>query len=82
MEGCRGINQAKRYNCPFKRPIASMESHFPFIAFYNSYQMIYMIEIYLGINVYLLERIKKVGYQKKWIFILLCNIVESLKVST
>jgi len=62
LEGCRGISQAKRYNCPFKEPIASMESYFPFIVFYNSHQMIYMTEVYLGINVYLLERIKKVGY--------------------
>ena len=37
LESCRGIGKAKRYNCLFKGFVASTESCFPFVAFYNIY---------------------------------------------
>jgi len=41
-----------------------------------------MIEVNLGINMYLLGRIKKIRYQEKWILTFLYNIVEFSEVDT
>jgi len=42
-----------------------MEGCFLFVAFYDSHQVIHVIEVNLGIDTYLLEKVEKVGYQRK-----------------
>ena len=46
------MSQAKRHNCPFKESVVSTEGYFSFIAFSNTYQIIHMTKIDLGIDMY------------------------------
>jgi len=67
LKGCRSVSQTERHNYLFKRFIASTESYFLFVTFYNLYQIICMIEVNIYIYIYLPGWVKKVGYQRKWV---------------
>jgi len=60
LKGCRSVSQTERHNYLFKRFIASTESYFLFVTFYNLYQIICMIEV--NIYIYISSRMGQEGW--------------------
>jgi hypothetical protein len=58
LENGRAVGKTKRHNHLFKRPIASPEGGFPFVALCHPNKVESVAKVYLGVNASFLRSIK------------------------
>ncbi|ESK80622.1 hypothetical protein Moror_9181, partial [Moniliophthora roreri MCA 2997] len=82
LESSRSVGKSLRDDIPLMRAISGPECSFPLITFSNSYKMVCMAKIELGIDFGLTRGIKKVRNEGKRIAILLGDLVKTSKIHT
>ena len=82
LESSRCIGKSEGHHKPFKQAIASAECSLPFITVHDADKVVGMSKIDLCIKLGFPWCIQEVGDQRKWVMILLGNLVETMVVDT
>ena len=82
LEGYGSIDKSKRHDEPFKGSVLGPEGRFPFITFVDTYEVVHMPEVDLGVDASLLHSVEEVRDERERIPILPGNFVETPVVHT
>ena len=82
LESSRSVRESFGYDIPLVGSISGVECGFPLVAVCDSYEMVRMAKIELGVDASLTRGIEQVGDKGKWITVLLGDLVESTVIHT
>uniref|UniRef100_A0A0W0FEJ3 Uncharacterized protein n=1 Tax=Moniliophthora roreri TaxID=221103 RepID=A0A0W0FEJ3_MONRR len=82
LESGRSVGESFGDDVPLIRAVSGPECSFPLVTFSNSYKMVRMAKIKLGIDFGLTQGIEKVGNEGKRIAVLLGDLVKTSKIHT
>uniref|UniRef100_A0A0W0GFU7 Uncharacterized protein n=1 Tax=Moniliophthora roreri TaxID=221103 RepID=A0A0W0GFU7_MONRR len=82
LESSRSVCQSFRNDIPLVRAISGVKCSFPLVTISDPYKMVCMAEVELCIDRGFAQSIEQVGDERKWVSVLLGDLVKTPKVYT